>query len=86
VKKLGWVVAVAWWLYFTTALFLYIHFRIEWINTVDVLLSFALLIVISVGYVAQRLRSGPGKSRWGIGWNGQLYRRKSQACSNKQQK
>ncbi len=81
-KKLEWIIAIAWWLYFLTAIFLYFHFGFKWANTVDVLLSFAALIVFSVWCVIERFRSGPGRSRWGIGWNGGLYRRKLQeSCS-----
>jgi hypothetical protein len=85
-KKLGWILAVAWWLYFLTSLFLYIHLGFKWVNSVDVILSFALLIVFSAWYVTDKLRARPGKSRWVIGWNGALYRRGSQACSRKQGK
>jgi membrane protease YdiL (CAAX protease family) len=79
-KKLGWIVAIAWWLYFLTAVFLYIHFGFKWVNTVDVLLTSALLIAFSVWYVIEKFWSGPGKSRWVLGWNGGLYRRKSHEC------
>jgi hypothetical protein len=76
-KKVGWVVVIAWWLYFITGLFLYVHFGFKWVNTVDVLVTFGLLIVFSIWYVIDKFRSEPGKSRWVLGWNGQLYRRKS---------
>ena len=81
-RKLGWILAIAWWLYFLTGLFLYVHFGFEWVNTVDVLLTFALLIAFSVWYATGRFRSGPGTSRWVIGWMG-VYRRKSQECPMK---
>lgn len=85
-KKLGWVVAIAWWLYFLTALFLYVHFGFKWANTVDVFLSVALLVAFSMWYVIERVRSGREKSRWVLGWNGELYRRKSQERSMKKRK
>jgi hypothetical protein len=75
-KKLGWILAIVLWLYFPTALFLYIHFGFKWVNIVDVFLNFALLIAFSVWYVIERFRSRPEKSRWVLGWNGGLYRRK----------
>jgi hypothetical protein len=81
-KKRGWILAIAWWLYILTGVFLYVHFGFTWVNTVDVLLTFALLIAFSVWYVIERIRSGPGKSCWVIGWMG-VYRRKSQRCSMK---
>ena len=81
-KKLGWILAIAWWLYFLTGLFLYVRFGFKWVDNVDVLLTFALLLAFSLGYVIERFRSGPGKSRWVIGWMG-VYRRKSQECSMK---
>jgi membrane protease YdiL (CAAX protease family) len=83
-KKVGRIVAIAWWVYFLTAIFLYIHFGFKWVNTIDVLLSFALLITFSVWYVIEKSR-GPGKSRWVIGWMG-LHRRKSEDCSAQQRK
>jgi hypothetical protein len=73
-QKLGWILAIAWWLFLTG---LYVHCAFNWVNTMDVLLTFALLIAFSVWYVIERFRSGPGKSRWVIGWMG-VYRRKSQ--------
>jgi hypothetical protein len=76
---LGWIIAIAWWLYFLTAIFLYIHGS-KWVNTVDVLWSSALLIAFSVWYVIDKFRSGPGKSRWAFGERGVLYRRKSHEC------
>lgn len=85
-KKLGWFLVVAWWLYFLTAIFLYVHFGFTWVNTLDVLLSFALLIGFSVWYVIEKVRAAPGKSRWVLGWNGELYRRKSQDGSIKRQR
>jgi hypothetical protein len=85
-RKLGWVLVIAWWLYFITGLFLYVHLRLEWVNTVDVLLTFGLLIVCSVWYVIEKFRSGPEKSRWMFGWNGQLYRRKSRDGRIKQRR
>ena len=80
-KKLGWILAIAWWLYLLTGLFVYVHFGFKWVNTVDVLLTFALLIAFSVWYVIARFRLGPGK----FGWMG-VYRRKSQECSMKVRK
>lgn len=82
-KKLGWIVAIAWWLDFLTAVFLYVHIGFKWVNTIDVLVSFALLIAFSVWFVIQRLRSGGEESRWVLGWNGALHRRKSHECSEK---
>lgn len=79
-KKLAWIVTIAWWLYFLTAIFLYIHYGFKWVNTADVLFGFALLIAFSVWFVIDKFRSEPGKSRWVFGWNGQLYRRKSHEC------
>ena len=29
-KKLGWIVAIAWWLYFLTAIFVYVQFGFKW--------------------------------------------------------
>lgn len=85
-RKLGWILSIAWWLYFITASFLYVRFRFEWVNTVNVLLTFAVLVAFSVWYVIQNFRSDPGKSRWALGRNGGLYRIKSQECSTKQPK
>lgn len=76
-RKLGWVLAIAWWLYFVTGLFLYVQLGFKWVNTVDVLVTFALLIAFSAWYVIDKFRSRPAKSRWVFGWNGQLYRRQS---------
>ena len=69
-KKRGWVLTIALWLCFGTAFFLYFRFRLEWVNTLDLLLTFAVLLVFSVWYVIQT----PGKSRWVLGRNGALYR------------
>lgn len=65
-KKLGWIIVIAWWAYFLTAIFLYGHFWFKWGNTVDVLLSFALLIAFSAWYVIKKFRSGPGKVSLGV--------------------
>ena len=73
-KKLGWVLTIALWLCFGTAFFLYVRFRLEWVNTLYLLLIFAVLLVFSVLYVIQSFRSGPGKPRWVLGRNGGLYR------------
>jgi hypothetical protein len=85
-RKLQWVLVIAWWLYFITALSLYVHLRFEWVNTVDVLLTFALLILFSIWLVIEKFRSGPEKSRWMFGWNGQFYRRKSRDARIKQRR
>lgn len=85
-KKLGWVLVIAWWLYFVAGLVLYLHFGFKWVNTVDVLLTFTLLVAFSVWYVVQKFQSGSAKSRWVLGWNGALYRRKGADCSIKQPK
>jgi hypothetical protein len=29
-KKLGWIAAIAWWLYFLTAIFVCVHFGFKW--------------------------------------------------------
>jgi len=71
-KKLGWILAIAWWLCFLTALFLNVHFGFKWVSTVDVLLTFALLIAFSVWYAIEWFRSGPAKSRWVIGRDGSV--------------
>jgi len=71
-KKLGWILAIAWWLCFLTGLFLNAHFGFKWVSTVDVLLTFALLIAFSVWHAIERFRSGPGESRWVIGRDGGL--------------
>ena len=51
-----------------------------------VLVGCAVGIAFSVWYLIDRFRAGPRKSRWVLGWNGGLYRRKSQECSNNQRK
>ena len=84
-KKLGWILAITWWLYLLTGLLLYVHFGLTRVNNVDVLLTFALLIAFSVWYVIERFWSGPGKSLWVIGWMG-VYCRESQECSMKVRK
>jgi hypothetical protein len=43
-------------------------------------------VAFSVLYFVDRLRSGPRRSRWVLGWNGGLYRRKSQECYNDKRK
>jgi hypothetical protein len=43
-------------------------------------------IAFSVWHVIDRLRSGPRKSRWVLGWNGALHARESQSCSGKEGK
>jgi hypothetical protein len=48
-----------------------------------VLVGCAVGIAFSVWYLIDRFRLGPRNSRWVLGWNGGLYRRKSQECSNK---
>lgn len=85
-RKLGWVLAIAWWVYFISGLFLYVHPGFHWVNTVDLLVTFGLLIVFSVWYMIDKVRSGPGKSCWMFGWNGQLYRRKSRDGRIKQRR
>ncbi len=85
-KNLGWILAIGWWVYFLTAIFLYVHLGFKWVNTLDVFLSLVLLIAFSVWYVVERFRPGVRKSRWTFGWNGRLYRRKSQDCSTDQKK
>jgi hypothetical protein len=51
-----------------------------------ILVGCAVGIAFSVWYLIDRFRSGPGKSRWVLGWNGGLYRRRPQECSNSQRK
>ena len=43
-------------------------------------------VAFSVLYLVDRLRSGPRRSRWVLGWNGGLYRRNSQECYNDKRK
>jgi hypothetical protein len=85
-RKLWWVLAIAWWLYFVMGLFLYVHLGFHWVNSVDVLLTFGLLIAFSIWSVVEKFRSEPGKSRWVFGWNGQLYRRRSRDSRFKQRR
>jgi hypothetical protein len=51
-----------------------------------VLVGCAVGIAFSVWHIIDRFRSGPRKSRWVLGWNGGLYRRKSQECSSNRRK
>ena len=79
----SWLIAVVGWAYFLTAIFLYVYLNVSWVNTFDVLLGFAAALVLSVWYVADRIRyrdsSRPrGKSGWVIGPYG-VFRRRQDA-------
>lgn len=68
--KTAWLLVCAWWIYFITALVLYIHFKVAWVNTFDALGGAALTFLLSVWYVVDRIRYRGGRprtSRWLIG-------------------
>ncbi len=77
--KPGWWIACAWWIYFITAMFLYGYLKVSWVNTLDLLLGFAALLVLSVWYIVDRIRyrdpSRPRKCGWVIGSYGDFRRR-----------
>jgi hypothetical protein len=56
--KASWLIACAWswWVYFITAVFLYAYLKVSWVNTFDLLLGLAVLLVLSVWYVPDRIR------------------------------
>jgi hypothetical protein len=76
----GWLITALAWAYFVTALFLYIYLKIAWVNTLDVLLGFAVLVAFSAWFVIDRFRyrdpSSPRTSKWVLGPYGDIRRRK----------
>lgn len=58
-----WLLVIGWWIYFITALFLYIYVKVAWINWVDALAGVVLTAILSVWYTIDRIRYRGGRPR-----------------------